>query len=150
MAAVGDLDDGRLVVLLAQADDSNQGDAWPVFRGDARASGVARDALPSSDRLELLWTFSASRGFKATAAIVAGTVYAADTEGNVYAIDLASGAKRWKFATNSTITASPAVRRGRVYVGDYDGHFHCLDGKSGKVVWQFEKPTSGFTPCKFR
>ena len=30
-----------LWATLAQADESNQGDAWPVFRGDARASGIA-------------------------------------------------------------------------------------------------------------
>ncbi len=138
-----------LWALFAQADESNQGDAWPVFRGDARASGVARDALPSSERLELLWTFSASHGFKATAAIVAGTVYAADSDGNLYAIDLASGAKRWKSPTNSTITASPAVRRDRVYIGDYDGRFHCLDGKSGKVVWQFEADARIYASANF-
>ncbi len=50
-----------LCALPAQGDETNPADAWPVFRGDARASGVARDALPA-DRLDLLWTFSAARG----------------------------------------------------------------------------------------
>ena len=135
--------------LLAQAGEENDVGGWPVFRGDARASGVARDALPS-DRLDLLWTFSAVRGgFKAAAAVVAGTVYAADTDGNLYAIDLASGGKRWTLATNSKFTASPAVRHGRVYVGDYDGRFHCLDGKSGKVVWQFEADARIYASANF-
>ena len=47
-----------LWAMFAPADESNWGEGWPVFRGDAWASGVARDALPS-DRLDLLWTFSA-------------------------------------------------------------------------------------------
>ena len=57
-------------------------DAWPLFRGDPQASGVARGTLP--EKLELLWTFSVEGGgFDATAAIADGMVYAGCLDGKL-------------------------------------------------------------------
>jgi outer membrane protein assembly factor BamB len=107
-----------------------------VFRGNAQATGVARDGLPAD--LELLWTFATAKGgFESTAAVVDGVVYAGSTNGSVYAVDLAKGKQRWQFPTSSRFTASAAVRGGRVYIGDNDGTFYCLDATSGKKLWEF-------------
>src|SRR3569832_25602 len=47
--------------------------AWPVFRGDPLATGVASGAL--SDQLDVLWRFiSKDHGFEATVAIADGLV----------------------------------------------------------------------------
>jgi outer membrane protein assembly factor BamB len=110
--------------------------AWPVFRGDAQGAGVSGGSLP--EKLDLLWTFSTDKGgFESTAAIVDGVVYAGSTDGNLYAIDLATGKKRWEFATPLGFTASPAVQNGKVFIGDGDGTFYGIDAASGHKLWSF-------------
>ena len=110
---------------------------WPVFRGNAQATGVAAGGLPTN--LELLWTFSTTKGgFESTAAIVGGVVYIGSTDGNLYALDLATREKRWQFPTPLGFTASAAVRDGRVYIGDSDGTFYCIDAASGRKLWSYQ------------
>ena len=107
-----------------------------MVRGDARATGVARGELPA--KLERLWTFSTDKGgFESTAAIVGENVYVGSTDGNLYALNLATGDKRWQFSTPIGFTASPSVRNGRVYIGDSDGKFYCIDAASGRKLWEF-------------
>lgn len=69
---------------------------WPMFRGDAALSGVARTKLP--DQLRVLWRFSAGDAFESTAAIVTDTAYVGCDDGHLYAIDLETGKSRWKYA----------------------------------------------------
>ena len=113
------------------------GDAWPLFRGDPQATGVARGSLP--ERLELLWTFSVDGGgFQSTAAISDRVVYIGCLNGKLYAVELASGRKKWEFPTELGFTGSAAVGDGLVFIGDSDGRFYCIDGKSGKEKWHFD------------
>jgi outer membrane protein assembly factor BamB len=110
--------------------------SWPMFRGNAQATGVAESDLP--EKLELLWTFSSDKGgFESTAAIVAGRVYIGSTDGNLYALDLATGKEIWRFSTPLGFTASAAVKNGLVYIGDGDGKFYCIDAATGKKRWEF-------------
>jgi outer membrane protein assembly factor BamB len=121
----------------ADPQSSPAASSWPLFRGDAQATGVARAAL--TEQLDLLWTFStANGGFESTAAIVDGTVYIGSTDGKLYAFNLQDGTKRWEFATPLGFVASAAVRDGRVYIGDSDGLFYCLAAASGKKLWTFQ------------
>jgi outer membrane protein assembly factor BamB len=114
-----------------------EGADWPLYRGDALASGVAHCGLPDSP--ELLWTFTEEKGgFESTAVIADGVVYVGSISGKFFAIDLADGKKRWEFVTKSTFTAPAAVRDGLVYVGDIDGRMHCLDAASGEEKWFFD------------
>ncbi len=121
-------------------DDATRGapaDAWPVFRGDAQGSGVSRGTLP--ERLDVLWKVTLPDGsFEATAVIDQGVVYAGCLDGNLLALDLATGEERWRFYSELGFLASAAVRDGRVYVGDTNGKFFCLEAASGSVVWSFE------------
>jgi outer membrane protein assembly factor BamB len=111
--------------------------SWTLFRGDSAATGIASDALP--DELERLWTFSVERGgFESAVAIVDGMVYAGGSDGKVYKLALANGAKQWEFDTKSVVTAAAAVRNGLVYIGDADGVFHCLDAADGQQRWRYE------------
>ena len=112
-------------------------DAWPLFRGDAQATGVAKSDLP--EKLELLWRFTPPKGeFESTAVIAEGIVYVGGLDGNLYAVELASGRQRWIFSTHSTFKASPGVYQGRVLIGDTDGRFYCVDAATGKEVWNFD------------
>jgi len=65
-------------------------------------------------------------------------VYIGSGDGNVYALDAASGALRWKFHTGNVVHASPAIANGTLYIGSWDSYFYALDAKSGQERWRFK------------
>jgi outer membrane protein assembly factor BamB len=71
-------------------------------------------------------------------AIDADTVYIGSGDGNIYALDAASGALRWKFRTGNVVHASPAIANGLVYIGSWDSYFYAIDAKSGQERWRFK------------
>ncbi|HEV7356962.1 MAG TPA: PQQ-binding-like beta-propeller repeat protein [Steroidobacteraceae bacterium] len=70
--------------------------------------------------------------------IVQDTLYIGSGDGNVYALDTATGALRWKFHTGNVVHASPAVANGTLYIGSWDSYFYALDAKSGQERWRFK------------
>jgi len=76
--------------------------------------------------------------FLSSPALAGGTVYFGSGDGNVYAVDAATGALRWKFHTGNVVHASPAVAAGMVYVGSWDSYFYALDAASGAQRWRFK------------
>ena len=67
-----------------------------------------------------------------------GTVYFGSGDGNVYALDAATGSLRWKFKTGDVVHASPAIADGRLYIGSWDSYFYALDAATGKELWRFK------------
>jgi outer membrane protein assembly factor BamB len=111
-------------------------DDWPMFRGDAQLTGVARSALPETP--VLLWQYEAGQPIESTAAIVGDTVYVGDLGGVLHAIHLADGTRRWTYQADQLgIKAAPCVAHGRVFFGDYNGTFHAVDATTGKKLWTF-------------
>jgi outer membrane protein assembly factor BamB len=110
---------------------------WPVFRGNAQATGVAAGRL--ADQPELLWKYPVDKGaFESTPVIVNDVVYIGDMDGTFYALDLQTGNKLWTFdkgKEKAGFAAAAAVRDGLVYIGDMDGTFFCLDAKTGEKKW---------------
>lgn len=118
--------------LTLQNDRQN----WPLMRGDGASRAVAACVL--AQQPELLWQFRVPNGsFESTPAIVAGTVFVADLDGNVYALDWTDGNKKWQFQSGSSFQASPAVSGGRVYLGNVEGTFYCLNAQNGQLLWSF-------------
>jgi outer membrane protein assembly factor BamB len=70
--------------------------------------------------------------------IDAETVYVGSGDGNIYALDAASGALRWKFRTGNVVHASPAIANGMVYIGSWDSYFYAIDARSGHERWRFK------------
>jgi eukaryotic-like serine/threonine-protein kinase len=68
----------------------------------------------------------------------ANTVYVGSGDGNIYALDAASGALRWKFRTGNVVHASPAIADGMVYIGSWDSYFYAIDAASGQERWRFK------------
>lgn len=67
-----------------------------------------------------------------------GTVYFGSGDGNVYALDAATGALKWKFKTGDVVHASPAIAGGKLFIGSWDSYFYALDAATGKELWRFK------------
>ncbi len=64
-----------------------------------------------------------------------GVVFAASTDGFVYAIQEETGTTLWRFSTGEPILQSPAVVDDRVYFTTELGEMYCLAAKTGKSLW---------------
>jgi eukaryotic-like serine/threonine-protein kinase len=71
-------------------------------------------------------------------AAVNGVVYFGSGDGNVYALEAASGKLKWKFGTGDVVHASPAVVNGTVFIGSWDSYFYALDAATGQQKWRFK------------
>jgi outer membrane protein assembly factor BamB len=76
--------------------------------------------------------------FLSSPVVAVGIVYFGSGDGNVYALDAASGALQWKFPTGDVVHASPAYADGVVYFGSWDSRFYAVDAASGKERWRFQ------------
>ena len=111
-------------------------DAWPQFRGNPRLTGVAISAPPAT--LKLLWKYEVGDSIDSSAAIADGVVYVGAGNGDLVAVDLASGKLRWKYSTQNYIgESSPAVGQNAVYIGDLGGILHAVRTDDGKQLWTF-------------
>ena len=67
-----------------------------------------------------------------------GVVYFGSGDGDIYALDAASGALRWKYQTGDVVHASPAIADGTVFIGSWDSYMYALDATSGALKWRFK------------
>lgn len=109
-----------------------------MFRNDPTHSGTYAGGVPQFHRIR--WTFHTKGEVVSSPAIVDGVVYVGSNDGNFYAIDQRTGAKKWSLATDARIPSSPAVADGLVYFASYDGNFYAVDAANGKVKWKFGIP----------
>jgi outer membrane protein assembly factor BamB len=65
-------------------------------------------------------------------------VYFGSGDGNIYALDAATGNLKWKFQTGNVVHASPAIAGGKLYIGSWDSYFYALDAATGKDLWRFK------------
>ena len=65
------------------------------------------------------------------------TVYvAACCEGEVVALDLATGREKWRAATGARIDSPPTVHGGLCLTGSHDGYLYAFASDTGKLVWR--------------
>jgi len=67
-----------------------------------------------------------------------GAVYFGSGDGNIYALDAASGNLKWKFETGNVVHASPAIADGTLFIGSWDSYFYAIDATTGKEKWRFK------------
>ncbi len=58
-------------------------------------------------------------------------------DGNLYALDAATGNLRWKFKTGDVVHASPALADGVLFFGSWDSYFYAVDATTGNEKWRF-------------
>jgi len=69
--------------------------------------------------------------------VAGGVVYFGSGDGNLYALDAASGDLKWKFQTGDVVHASPAYADGVVFFGSWDSYFYAVDARTGAEKWRF-------------
>ena len=152
---------GSKVVRVSARAGSKDGDAlkltcvprgWPSHGyddGNRRATLAESRITPANaSALKTKWTLDlkareggAANGVTSTPTVGNGRVFVTSWNGNVYAVDAATGKVRWTYATgaapwsgvqsSATLTAD-----GRILVGDSAAVLHCLDAKKGKLLWK--------------
>ena len=88
------------------------------------------------------WSFGADNWFWTTPIVVDGVVYAGSLDGNVYAIDIATGALAWAqpFETDAPVRSAPMLAGGVIVVADRSGNVYGIDPETG--VDAFNGPIS--------
>jgi len=76
--------------------------------------------------------------YLSSAVVWNGAVYFGSGDGNIYALNAASGTLKWKHPTGDIVHASPAIADGTVFVGSWDSYFYALDAATGQEKWRFK------------
>ncbi len=74
---------------------------------------------------------------RSSAVIGHGLAYIGGPDGNIYALELASGREAWKFDTHYEIGSSPLLVEDCVVVGSSSHSVYCLGALDGKKRWEF-------------
>lgn len=113
---------------------------WRQFRNTPGLTGVTTASLP--EPLRLLWTYDAGAPVESSAAIVEGLVYVGTGDGDLIALDVATGRLKWKYKASSADvgigSSSPAVAGNTVFVGDLAGVLHAVDIATGAARWTYK------------
>ncbi|QDU47653.1 outer membrane biogenesis protein BamB [Symmachiella dynata] len=120
---------------------------WTQFRGNAARDGYTADSLPAE--LSLAWVHHPAhppqtawprddrmlfdRAFHVVAA--GDTVfYGSSADGQIHALDAATGQEKWTFYTDGPVRFAPVVWRDQVYAVSDDGYLYCLSAADGSLI----------------
>jgi outer membrane protein assembly factor BamB len=71
-------------------------------------------------------------------AVGGGKVYVSSIDGNLYAIDQATGTEAWRFTAGAALATAPVVSGSTVLVGGFDKQLHAVDAATGSLRWSYE------------
>ncbi len=128
-----------LLLALLAAGAAVAAPAQTMFRGNPAHTGVYDAAAPRQLK-GVKWAFATGGPVVSSPTVVDGIAYVGSDDGNLYAIDAATGQAKWKFGTGGPVRATPAVAGGIVYAGSYDGFFYAVDAAAGTEKWKFAVP----------
>lgn len=145
-----------LVALHGPASGAPPG-SWPMF-GQNLQNTASVSTTPESDpsRLQTKWIFTTGGDVSARAAVVDDVAYFPDWGGNLWAVNVKTGAQVWgrqlssygltgSFTGSYNSRTSPAVANGVVYVGSQEGAWLlAINAGNGELLWrtQLEGPAS--------
>jgi len=98
-----------------------------------------------------LWSATLSGGqgkgyYHLRPVIEGNAIYAAGSDGEVAALDKASGERIWRIDLDSEISAGVGVGGGLVLVGTSDGQVHALSEQDGSELWAQQIPGEILAP----
>lgn len=122
--------DGKLHALDARTGEAR----WKFTTGGERRFEAKNlhGQLPKSQTIA-----DAFDVFLSSPVVAGDAVYFGSGDGNLYALDAASGDLLWKFKTGDVVHASPAHADGVIYFGSWDSYFYAVDAKTGALRWRF-------------
>lgn len=118
-----------MILILAQVVQAGD---WPMRGHDEMHSGFSDEVAASP--LEFLWKYMTGGYVQSSPAISIDLVYIGSFDGNLYALDTASGALKWKYNTGNHVYSSPAISDGVVYVGSDDNSLYAF-AKKKETNW---------------
>ena len=113
---------------------------WRFFKHDTARTGQTGTFTGGPDSAAALWIFDTGTGkpIEGSPVTCRGNVIFGSADGNLYAVNNATGQQVWKYSTGSAIYGSPACPGdGRVYVGNDNGKVIALTEDAGSLVWQY-------------
>ncbi len=134
-----------VAATFCQAADAGD---WPMWRADARRSGVVSESLPEELHLQwvrslperrVAWPNESRLQFDASyEPVVVGKrlFVASSTDGSVVAIDTDSGKQLWQFYSEGPVRLAPVVSNDRVFFGSDDGFLYCVHAETGQLEWK--------------
>jgi outer membrane protein assembly factor BamB len=120
-------------------------DRGGVVYAVARGDGTPRWRVATGAELDLPWGHEGWDYFTASPTLVDDLVLIGSGDGNLYALEAATGAERWRYTAGARIRTTPAVSDGTVMFGDSAGIFHALNLADGRERWRFETAGHGLT-----
>jgi outer membrane protein assembly factor BamB len=132
-------------MVYAASDDSylyavGKSDGSIVWKVQVEQTAMTRNsAINAANNLDF---FTSSPVLQDTSLYIGGT------DGNLYALDAATGKTLWKFADpgyNSMIRTTPVVGDGVVYFGDTAGVYYALNAKDGTQVWNYDTSEDNYS-----
>jgi outer membrane protein assembly factor BamB len=110
--------------------------AQSMFRANPMHTGTYAGPAPRQFH-RVKWKFPTGDRVISSPVFKDNVIYFGSDDGNVYAVDAATGHQIWKHATNGPVPATPAIANGTVYIGSYDGKFYALNAQTGAAKWKF-------------
>lgn len=86
-------------------------------------------------KAKVQWTFEDHGDIGSGMSTDGKLVFAANTVGEVYALDINTGLKKWTYRTGGKVYSTPAYDKGVVVVGSSDHNIYGLDAHTGQVKW---------------
>jgi outer membrane protein assembly factor BamB len=128
---------GVLIVAAAVAGFALTGTASRAHvSGSSSSPSPRRSSIPGSPKQAARgWIFDTAASIDGALTVADGLVYVGDDNGNIYAIDAATGALRWKLPTGSSVVSRPAAVGGMVYIGSENNDMYALSAATGAVRW---------------
>ena len=109
----------------------------PVFRGDPRHTGVS--GSPAGPALAgVAWKFATKGPVRGAAAFAGDLVVFGSGDGNLYALDAATGRERWRADLHGAVASTPAIADGVVFATSRERGVTAVDLATGKLRWRFE------------
>ena len=105
-----------------------------VHRGDLGRSGTFDTPCVTRDPGER-WRFQTGGEIKSSPVVVDNIAYFGSWDGNVYAVNAASGAEIWSCQTGDKVSGSAAVVSNRVFIASENGNLYSFDAQTGATNW---------------
>ena len=111
-------------------------DDWTMFHHDLQHSANSSSAAPETN--STLFAYQTGNSVSSSPAIANGLLYIGSDDGNIYALNAASGTLVWNYQTYYPVGSSPAVSQGLVYAGSTNGKVYALNATTGGFVWSYQ------------